>query len=270
MNLYRYTFSWTNSFYLKRRQKQLAPYHLKETPHFYFYHSGAAEDLLLVQQEFANIYQPINNLYYFKPETKVPVIIYDTSALMNKALHWHSKAVPMGIYWLGQINILAPSAWISCSVAEQECIFRLLGPVAHEYTHYVIDHLTFGNYPRWLSEGLAQFTEQALAKLPPISPETLLCEDYYPLADLEDNFDFLPNQPLAYLESLLAGEILIEQFSFAFVRQLLRQLRDGKDFYKLMNASRLNYPTFNLLLQAKLADKRKIFLQSMTQVAELS
>lgn len=270
MNLSRCAFNLTNDLYRKKRRKHLSAYRLEETAHFCFYHRGAEEDLALVCQEFDGIYRPVNELYQFRPESKVPIVVYDTSALMNKALHWRARTVPMGVYWLGQINILAPSAWISGSWAERECVFRLLGPAAHEYTHYVIDHLTFGNYPRWLSEGLAQFTEQTLAKLPPLAPETLICEDYYPLTDLDDNFDLLPNQPLAYLESLLAGEILIEQFSFGFIRRLLRQLREGQKISRLLDASRLNYPTLNLLLKARLAEKRKIFLQSMPQVAELS
>ena len=151
-----------------------------------------------------------------------------------------------------------------------EEIFRLLGPVAHEYTHYVIDHLTFGNYPRWLSEGLAQFTEQILAKAPPIQAQSLLNEDFYSIDDLESHFDLLPNQSLAYMEALFLCEILIEQLTFNYIRQLLHKLQNGCKFFKLLSDSRLNYPTLNLLLQERLAQKRKILLASSPLTTELS
>ena len=270
MNIYRYTFSLSNKLYQRSRQKKLAPFTLEETSRFLYYHHGNTADLNLVQNEFNAIYNPINRLYQFPPQAKVPVIIYDSPELMKDALHWRSTAAPMGIYWLGYINILAPSAWITSPPSERECVFRLLGPVAHEYTHYVIDHLTFGNYPRWLSEGLAQFTEQLLAKSPPVSPKSLLNDDFYSLDDLENHFDLLPNQGLAYMEALFLGEILIEQLSFDFIRQLLRKLQSGNKFFKLLNTSRLNYPTLNLLLQNRLAERRKILLQCTPHLAELS
>ena len=270
MNIYRYTFLWGNKLYHRSRQKKLSPFTLEETSRFLYYHHSSADDVHLVQQEFSNIYAPINRLYQFNPPAKVPVIIYDSPALMNEALHWRSPAAPMGIYWLGYINILAPSAWINSPGGERECVFRLLGPVAHEYTHYVIDHLTFGNYPRWLSEGLAQFTEQLLAKSPPVSPRSLLNEDFYSLDDLESHFDLLPNQGLAYMEALFLGEILVEQLSFSHIRWLLHKLQGGSKFFKLLRNSRLNYPTLNLLLQNRLWEKRKFLLQCSPHPTELS
>lgn len=270
MNIYRCTFSWSNKIYTRSRQKKLDSFTLEESSHFLYYHRSASPDVDLVRNEFNAIYAPINRLYQFTPPDKVPVIIYDSPKLMKEALHWRSAAAPMGIYWLGYINILAPSAWISSSPAELECVFRLLGPVAHEYTHYVIDHLTYGNYPRWLSEGLAQFTEQLLAKSPPVSPRSLLNEDFYSLDDLESHFDLLPNQGLAYMEALFLGEILVEQLSFSHIRWLLHKLQGGSKFFKLLRNSRLNYPTLNLLLQNRLWEKRKFLLQCSPHPTELS
>ena len=90
-------------------------------------------------------------------------------------------------------------------------------------------------------------------------------EDYYTLDELEYCFDFLRDQPLAYLEALLAGEILIEQYSFGYVRKILQELKTGKGLEEILYCEKLNYPTLNLLLREKLAQLRKNFAQSLVE-----
>ena len=265
-----YTFDLSNSVYQKHLHKKIRAFTHVTTAEAEYAYDCSQEDFALVRQEFEQIYPSVNRLYRYVPKRKIPIVIYNDRLKMQQIMHWQSKSVPMGIYWLGQIHILAPSAWLGGGEEEQACGFRLLGPMAHEYTHYVVDYLTRGNYPRWLSEGLAQYTEQAMAKIPPFYLQSMEGEEYYTLEELEKCFDFLPNQPLAYLESLLAGEILIEQQSFEYVRRLLKSLKAGRRFNRLLAEEMLNYPTFNLLLREKLTNVRKNFAQSMAETPEWS
>ena len=76
---------------------------------------------------------------------------------------------------------------------------------------------------------------------------------------------FLRDQPLAYLEALLAGEILIEHYSFGYVRKILQELKTGKGLEEILYCEKLNYPTLNLLLREKLAQLRKNFAQSLAE-----
>ena len=263
-----YMFNWSNNLYQKHLQKKLKEYKRQSTSAAEYTYNCSEADFALIKGEFAQIYPLVNHLYRFMPKNKISIVIYDEQTKMQQIVHWQSNSVPMGIYWLGQIHVLAPSVWILGSEEERACSFSLLGPMAHEYTHYVIDYLTRGNYPRWLSEGLAQYTEQALAKMPPFYTKSLMSEEYYALEELDKYFDFLPDQPLAYLESLLAGEILIEQYSFEFVRRLLQKLKNGGELYKILAKEKLNYPTLNLLLREKLKIMRKNFAQSIAESGE--
>ena len=260
-----YVFHFSNKMYQKSLQKRLREFKQAEDHYAIYRYNCAESDLETISKEVAAVYPLINHLYRFKPQEKIQFAVYARKADLQNIMHLDTENTPMGIYWLGQIHLLAPAAWIVGAEEERNCAFRLLGPVAHEYTHYVIDYQTRGNYPRWLSEGLAQYTEQALAKMPPFSSECLLREDYYTLDELEYCFDFLRDQPLAYLESLLAGEILIEQYSFGYVRKILQELKTGKGLEEILYCEKLNYPTLNLLLREKLAQLRKNFAQSLVE-----
>lgn len=263
-------FEMSNNLYSRKIAKSLRDFTYFEDDWAVYHYSCEQDDLTEVITEFKSVYPAINRLYDFEPPKKVSIIIYKDSGQMQNIVHSRIKILPMGIYWLGQMHILAPSAWIAGDRHERKCAFSLFGPMAHEYTHYVIDYVSYGNYPKWLSEGLAQYTEQSLAKLPPYNTDSLLGEDFYAIEEMEYYFDILPNQQLVYLEAFLAVDIIIEKYSFAFVRQMLHLLKNGERFRAILNAKNLNYPTFNLLLQAKLRTIRKIFAQMGAENGELS
>lgn len=262
MIIFKRIFELTNTLYRHHLLRRLHDFAVLDDYYAQYHYTCNQADLAIIRKEFSSVYPPINRLYRFKPPQKIPFIIYKDPLQMQNIIHSPIKQLPMGIYWLGQIHILAPSAWLDGDEQEKKCAFELLGPIAHEYTHYIIDYATYGNYPKWFSEGLAQYTEQLLAKLPPYSATALLSEDYYALEEIEYYFDLLPNQQLVYLEAFLAVLIIIERFSFDFIRQLLDILKNGDKMMSILSAKNLNYPTFNLLLQAKLKNIRKNFAQS--------
>lgn len=263
--IFRRIFELTNTLYRHKLLRHLHDFTVLDDNYAHYHYTCNQADLAEIRKEFSYVYPLINRLYHFTPPQKASLIIYKDPLQMQNIIHSPIKQLPMGIYWLGQIHILAPSAWLDGDEQEKKCAFQLFGPIAHEYTHYIIDYATYGNYPKWFSEGLAQYTEQLLAKLPPYSTSCFLSNDYYALEEIEYHFDLLPNQQLVYLESFLAVLIILENFSFDFVRQLLDLLKYGDNLMAILTHKNLNYPTFNLLLQAKLKNIRKIFAQSMPE-----
>lgn len=263
--IFRRIFALTNTLYRHKLLRRLHDFTVLDDYYAQYHYTCNQADLDEIRKEFSYVYPLINRLYRFKPPQKISLIIYKDPLQMQNIIHSPIKQLPMGIYWLGQIHILAPSAWLSGDEQEKKCAFELFGPIAHEYTHYIIDYATYGNYPKWFSEGLAQYTEQLLAKSPPYTTDSLLNNDCYTLEELEYYFDLLPNQQLVYLEAFLAVLIIIERFSFDFVRQSLDLLKNGEQLMRILSHKNLNYSTFNLLLQTKLKNIRKNFAQSRSE-----
>lgn len=171
----------------------------------------------------------VNTFFNFTPQEKIPVVIYPSSEALNEHFGWDGDRSPMGVYWMGYINILAPEAWIDGDNHAQSQIFQTMGPMAHEYSHYIIDAQTQGNYPRWFSEGLAQYVEQSLGYFttePPQAQTTAL----YNFGDLEKAFDQQSDQSLAYWQSLMAVDYLIHTYGAEIPAQILTALGEGQSF----------------------------------------
>lgn len=231
---------------------QTRQYKVLENNHFIIKYteadSHAANLVLEVAEE---IYQPVNQSLGFTPSKKVLIIIYPSSYELNRCFGWPANENALGVYWCGTIRILSPNAW---SVTDNRKVdakmFRTNGPIAHEYTHYVIDYLTKGNYPRWFTEGIAQWIEKNLTGFSFSNPFTeedstiyfnggksgkhlnlseKIFRDLYPLNKMNRDFDYLPNQMLAYWESLMAIEYVIEEYSAESINFIIDELGQGKE-----------------------------------------
>ena len=139
-----YVFHFSNKMYQKSLQKRLREFKQAEDHYAIYRYNCAESDLETISKEVAAVYPLINHLYRFKPQGKIQFAVYARKADLQNIMHLDTENTPMGIYWLGQIHLLAPAAWIAGAEEERNCAFRLLGPVAHEYTHYVIDYQTRG------------------------------------------------------------------------------------------------------------------------------
>ena len=104
--------------------------------------------------------------------------------------------------------------------------------MAHEYTHLVIDEKTKGNYPRWFSEGLAQYVEQSLNYFTTQAPrdKTIM----YSFEQLEDNFDQQVDQERAYWQSLQAVTYIIDTFGVEMIDEILVRLARGHRFETIL------------------------------------
>lgn len=222
--------------YQRQQLKVTAEMTTAETDHFtYAYSQLSPQSLDLIQTESEHIFQAVNDFFDYIPDGKIPVVIYPSGEALNDRFGWEGDRSPMGVYWMGYINILAPEGWIDGSSTAQAQIFRRMGPMAHEYSHYIIDNVTYGNYPRWFSEGVAQYVEHSLGyfttTLPAASERRL-----YPFAQLDRRFDQADTQTQAYWQAWLAVQYLTETYGPGIIAQILRQLAQGQSFETILTS----------------------------------
>lgn len=189
------------------------------------YTEGNKSDAQLVLQTAEKFYQPIASKYGYNDSGKIPVIVYPSRAELNRNFGWPANESAMGVYWAGVIRVLSPCVWVNETSPEayQE-EFLTSGPMAHEFTHLVVDHISRGNYTRWFTEGLAQYEEYKLTGFEFGEAGASLDQPLYQLADMNTKFDILPNQPLAYRQSYLAVRYLAQTYGEQALKDILQLL----------------------------------------------
>ncbi len=183
----------------------------------------------LVLKTAEKYYPLVNQGVGYTPRGKILIVIYPNRETLNKSFGWDASESAMGVYWAGVIRVLSPNDWIRDATAgTQALVFRKSGPVPHEYTHLVVDYLTRGNYPRWLTEGVAQYVERDLTGFIFDDPAGNLGQKLYPFKEMDHNFDRLTNQSLAYQQSLAAVDYLVQTYGDHSMRALLVSLGQGR------------------------------------------
>lgn len=182
----------------------------------------------LVLQVAENSYEPVGQKFSYIPNSKSLIVVYPTKESLNKSFGWDADESAMGVYWAGVIRVLSPYAWIDENNPQQLAqIFESEGPVAHEFTHLMVDYATGGNYTRWLTEGIAQYEEAKITGYQMDHPKITAIDQMYPLKKMDREFDNLRNQNLAYYQSLQAVNYLVQQYGEQGISKLLTQLRNG-------------------------------------------
>ncbi|MDD4239357.1 MAG: peptidase MA family metallohydrolase [Desulfotomaculaceae bacterium] len=200
----------------------------------HYYIKFRAEDrneaeLVLATAEF--FYQPVMEEFNFTPRGKIPIILYSSREALNKSFGWEADESAMGVYWAGSIRVLSPGVWVEEKedgrIAE---VFTVSGPMAHELTHLVVDYLTGGNYPRWFTEGVAQYEEYKLTGFEFQEASGSLKPPFYSMHDLTEHFDSMPSQTRAYGESLAAVRFIVHHAGESALYQIISELGQGMDF----------------------------------------
>lgn len=217
----------------------LPGYQRLEGPHFTVYYPPGADSAARMVLEAAEAsYGPVVAALGYRPPGKAPVVVHPDRRSLAAAFGWAQGEAATGVYWAGVIRVLSPDAWIhGRSEAQRRELFRRLHPLAHEFTHYVLDYRTDGNYPRWFTEGLAQWMEYRVTGYRWLVPAASLRQPLYSLADLEERFDQLPNQALAYRQSYLLVDHLVHRCGAGGMDRLLDHLAGGRPFAKALAAA---------------------------------
>ena len=117
--------------------------------------------------------------------------------------------------------------------------------MVHEFTHLMVDEITRGNYNRWWTEGIAQYSEKQITGFQFSDPFTGGRElEYYSLEKLDSEFDRL-DQQIAYWESLQLVEYIVDLYGEEQIFNILEQLGQGKTMIKaVQKCLGINYNTF--------------------------
>lgn len=197
-----------------------------ETTHFRIkYTEIDADTVAMVADAAERAYSPVTGVLSVALPGKQLVVIYPTRSELNKIFGWSGDQSAMGVYWGGVIQVLSPHAWLKQDSAEE---FVRSGPMAHELTHLVLDYQTSGNYPRWFTEGLAQYVEYRANGYEWVTSTNSLRGATYSMDELNDRFDELPNQALAYRQSLAAVRFIAETGGDQGLRAVIGDLKAGR------------------------------------------
>jgi len=198
-----------------------------ETEHFKIKYTKVDADTIgLIAKASEAAYLPVTHELGYAPQGKTLILVQPNRNELRKAFGWSGNESAMGVYWGGVIQLLSPNIWLSDGESVQEFIHS--GPMVHEYTHLVFDHLTNGNYPRWFTEGLAQYVEYRVNGYEWQTPNNRLDGKLYTMAELEKDFDELPNQSLAYRQSLAAVRFIGEVYGEEALRNVIASLQVGQ------------------------------------------
>ncbi len=218
---------------------------ITETEHFTIKYSPADADMVpMVAEAAEDAYVPVITAMGSAPKGKTLIVIYHDKAELRKAFGWSGDESAMGAYWGGAIQLLSPHAWMKDGQSTKDFIHS--GPMVHEFTHLVFDYMTNGNYPRWFTEGLAQYVEYKVNHYEWITPDNKLDRKLYTTEELEQDFDHLPNQSLAYRESLAAVRYIAEVHGENTLQQVISALQSGQQLDKaITKATGMNYDDFD-------------------------
>jgi hypothetical protein len=224
----------------------------QESAHFMIkYHDEDKAIVPMVTAAAEQAYEPVTRSLGYTPVGKATIIIMVNRQEMQKSLGWSADQSAMGVFWAGMIQVLSPRAWMNGdSAVAQTDSFIKNGPLAHEFTHLIVDLIARGNYPRWFTEGIAQYQEYRLNGYEWITPNNTLQSNLYTLADMEQDFDGLPNQSLAYRESFAAVRYVYEVYGDESVRAILEELKRGKTMrLAIKTVLHMEYPQYEAAWQ---------------------
>ncbi len=216
-----------------RMLKYIDGYKTLETEHFIIRYEKEDKKYAKLTGEIADkYYDSICNMYGYHPSTKSDIIIYSNEKDFLENLRFDKNDTPIGVYYSGIINILSPKRWINDSENFKQ-IYEVNGPVVHEFTHLLIDDITNGNYPMWLTEGLALYTEYKVTGFEWQGYDSANCK--ITLEDIDKRFDDL-DQTAAYRKSFEVVKGISETWGFEKLRNMLGILGEGNNINQTSRA----------------------------------
>jgi hypothetical protein len=196
--------------------------------------AGAAEEA----------YSSVTDRLGQEPGQQTTIVIYPDNKSLAASFGWDKDEKALGVYWGGTIRILSPGAWLSSPFQRERFIKE--GPMVHEFTHLMVDEMTKGNYNRWWTEGVAQYTEKKITGFEFAAPfNGKQPFYYYTLDNLDKNFDKL-DQSVSYWEALQAVDFIVNNYGEDKIFTIIHGLSQGDSMTRAIeNALGIDYGTFS-------------------------
>lgn len=185
------------------------------------------------------VYAAFTSDYDLPGDPSIPLVLFPDRTNMQERFGWTHEQSATGVYYGGVIYLLSPDDWaktdvpqISDTAAWKEYVFKE-GPLVHELAHYYLDQLANGNFPRWYTEGFAQWVEYDLIGYEWLVPHNILHnEPLFNYDKLSESFDRLHNQALAYRQSFMWYRYLLEEYGEEKMGDLHSNMQNRLPFSK--------------------------------------
>ncbi len=202
------------------------------------------EYVAMVAETAEEAYSSVTDRLGQVPGQQTTIVIYPDSTSLAASFGWDKNEKALGVYWGGTIRVLSPGAWMSNPWQQDR--FTKEGPMVHEFTHLMVDEMTRGNYNRWWTEGVAQYTEKNITGFEFATPFNGKQQfHYYTLDNLDKNFDRL-DQSIAYWEALQAVDFIADIYGDDKIYAIIHWLSKGDDMPRAIEkALGIDYDIFS-------------------------
>lgn len=212
----------------------------KTSEHFtIMYPADRSQEGELMLQVAERVYRAFTSDYVLPSEQTITLVLFPDRTGMQERFGWPYEQSATGVYYGGVIYLLSPDDWMNTDVpplsdtkAWKEYVYKQ-GPLVHELAHYYLDQKANGNFPRWYTEGFAQWVEFDMIGYEWIVPHNKLHnEPLYEYAALHDSFDQLENQALAYRQAFMWYRYLLEEYGEEKMEELHTYMQGRLPFSK--------------------------------------
>ncbi|WP_069650730.1 peptidase MA family metallohydrolase [Caloranaerobacter ferrireducens] len=215
-----------NNIEKKRILANIKDYDILETKHFVIRFDEENKEVAYLTGEIAEkYYNVVCKMFDYYPKEKSIIIIYDDGNELLKNTRLNKQTYPIGVYYGGVINILSPKLWIN-DIENFNMVYEKDGPIVHEFTHLIVDKITHGNYPMWLTEGIALYTEYKLTGFE--WGKDIQYVDKVDIKSLDKNFYEL-DQYIAYRKSFEVIKKISDVWGFEKLKDILITLGEGNN-----------------------------------------
>ncbi len=213
--------------------KLVDSYEELETENFIVkYKSNDIKSAKMTAQIAEKYYNKICSTFNYYPKDKTNIVIYNNKDELINNIGLKKRQAPIGVYYSGVINILSPHLWIKQDI-NQDYVFEKNGPIVHEFTHLIVDEISNGNYPMWLTEGLALYTEYMTTGFE--WGRNIVYNQEVNIKDLNENFKNI-DQNIAYRKSFEIVKNMDNKWGFEKIVTILNNLGEGNSMTKTVRA----------------------------------